>query len=33
MEPLVPVLIPAFNAEAWIADTIKSALGQNLAKP
>ncbi len=28
MQPLVSILIPAFNAERWIADTIKSALGQ-----
>ena len=28
MKPLVSVLIPAFNAEPWIADTIKSALNQ-----
>jgi glycosyltransferase involved in cell wall biosynthesis len=28
MEPLVSILIPAFNAERWIADTINSALGQ-----
>jgi len=28
MEPLVSILIPAYNAEAWIADTIESALGQ-----
>jgi glycosyltransferase involved in cell wall biosynthesis len=28
MEPLVSILIPAYNAEAWIADSIKSALGQ-----
>jgi glycosyltransferase involved in cell wall biosynthesis len=28
MEPLVSVLIPAFNAEAFIADTLKSALDQ-----
>jgi glycosyltransferase involved in cell wall biosynthesis len=28
MEPLVSILIPAFNAERWIADTIKSALEQ-----
>jgi glycosyltransferase involved in cell wall biosynthesis len=28
MEPLVSILIPAFNAEQWIADTIKSALEQ-----
>src|ERR1700731_2611576 len=28
MEPLVSILIPAYNAEAWIADAIESALGQ-----
>jgi glycosyltransferase involved in cell wall biosynthesis len=28
MKPLVSILIPAYNAEAWIADTIKSAIGQ-----
>jgi glycosyltransferase involved in cell wall biosynthesis len=28
MEPLVSILIPAFNAERWIAQTIQSALGQ-----
>jgi glycosyltransferase involved in cell wall biosynthesis len=28
MPPLVSILIPAYNAEAWIADTIKSALNQ-----
>ena len=28
MKPLVSILIPAFNAEAWIADTINSAIGQ-----
>jgi len=28
MKQLVSILIPAYNAEAWIADTIKSALGQ-----
>jgi len=28
MNPLVSILIPAFNAERWIADTIKSAIGQ-----
>lgn len=27
-QPLVSILIPAYNAEAWIADTIKSALAQ-----
>jgi glycosyltransferase involved in cell wall biosynthesis len=28
MKPLVSILIPAFNAQEWIADTIKSALSQ-----
>ncbi len=28
MNPLVSILIPAYNAEAWIAETIQSALGQ-----
>jgi glycosyltransferase involved in cell wall biosynthesis len=28
MKPLVSILIPAYNAEPWIADTIKSALDQ-----
>ena len=28
MKPLVSVLIPAYNASAWIADTIRSALSQ-----
>ncbi len=28
MGPLVSILIPAFNADQWIADSIKSALGQ-----
>src|ERR1051326_2220353 len=28
MPPLVSILIPAYNSEAWIADTIKSALAQ-----
>jgi Glycosyltransferases involved in cell wall biogenesis len=28
MKALVSILIPAYNAEKWIADTIKSALGQ-----
>lgn len=26
--PLVSILIPAYNAEEWIADTIRSAIGQ-----
>jgi glycosyltransferase involved in cell wall biosynthesis len=29
MEPLVSILIPAYNAEQWIAETIRSALGQS----
>lgn len=28
MKPLVSILIPAYNAELWIADTIRSALAQ-----
>src|SRR5438094_5301911 len=28
MKPLVSILIPAYNAEPWIADTINSALNQ-----
>src|SRR6266404_3545490 len=28
MQPLVSILIPAYNAEPWMADTIQSALGQ-----
>jgi GT2 family glycosyltransferase len=28
MKPLVSILIPAHNAEAWIADTIRSAIAQ-----
>jgi len=28
MDPLVSILIPAYNAERWIADTLRSALGQ-----
>jgi len=28
MKPLVSILIPAYNAERWIADTIQSALAQ-----
>jgi glycosyltransferase involved in cell wall biosynthesis len=28
MKPLVSILMPAFNAQQWIADTIKSAIGQ-----
>ena len=28
MTPLVSILIPAYNAERWIAETISSALAQ-----
>lgn len=28
MKPLVSILIPAYNAESWIADTIRSAIAQ-----
>jgi len=28
MHPLVSILVPAFNAERWIAETLTSALGQ-----
>ena len=28
MKPLVSILIPAYNAEPWIAETIRSAIGQ-----
>lgn len=28
MTPLVSILIPAYNAEPWIAETLRSALGQ-----
>jgi glycosyltransferase involved in cell wall biosynthesis len=31
MKPLVSILIPAFNAQSWISDTIRSALGQTWA--
>lgn len=27
-KPLVSILIPAFNAQQWIADTVRSAIGQ-----
>jgi glycosyltransferase involved in cell wall biosynthesis len=26
VKPLVSILIPAFNAEEWIAETIRSAI-------
>lgn len=28
MEPLVSILIPAYNAESWISDTVQSAMAQ-----
>src|SRR5580704_19350111 len=28
MKPLVSILIPAYNAEEWIADTIRSAIAE-----
>ena len=28
MNPLVSILIPAYNAQAWIADALRSAIGQ-----
>ena len=31
MQALVPILIPAYNAEGCIADTIRSALGRTCA--
>ena len=32
MNPLVSILIPAYNAQEWIADTIRSALAQTWPK-
>jgi glycosyltransferase involved in cell wall biosynthesis len=29
MNPLVSILIPAYNAEAWISDTLRSAIAQS----
>jgi glycosyltransferase involved in cell wall biosynthesis len=28
VQPLVSILIPAYNAEKWIADTLRSAVAQ-----
>ena len=28
MKPLVSILIPAYNAEKWIAETIRSVIAQ-----
>jgi glycosyltransferase involved in cell wall biosynthesis len=32
MTPLVSILIPAYNAECWIAETMRSTLGQTRPK-
>ena len=32
MEPLVSILVPAYNAQQWIADTLESALAQTWPK-
>jgi glycosyltransferase involved in cell wall biosynthesis len=32
VQPLVSILVPAYNAEPWIADTVKSALAQTWQK-
>src|SRR5258707_13697146 len=32
MKPLVSILIPAYNAEEWIADTLRSAIAQTWAR-
>lgn len=32
MKPLVSILIPAYNAEEWIAEAIQSAIGQTWAR-
>jgi glycosyltransferase involved in cell wall biosynthesis len=32
MNPLVSILIPAYNAEEWIADTIRSAVSQTWSR-
>jgi glycosyltransferase involved in cell wall biosynthesis len=32
LKPLISILIPAYNAEEWIADTVQSAIGQSWAR-
>jgi glycosyltransferase involved in cell wall biosynthesis len=32
MEPLVSILVPAYNAQRWIADTLESALAQTWSR-
>jgi glycosyltransferase involved in cell wall biosynthesis len=32
MKPLVSILIPAYNAESWISDTIQSAINQTWSR-
>ena len=32
MEPLVSILIPAYNCQHWIEDTLQSALNQTWQK-
>jgi len=32
MQPLVSILIPSYNAEEWIAETLRSAIGQTWAR-
>jgi glycosyltransferase involved in cell wall biosynthesis len=32
MDPLVSILIPAYNSEKWIADTLRSVIGQTWSR-
>ena len=32
MEPLVSILVPAYNSQRWLADTLNSALEQTWPK-
>ena len=32
MQPLVSILIPCYNAEKWVSDMLRSALGQTWSK-